>query len=116
MSCAYAAPFSPALVYSVTSPQYNRMTEQQERLREAALAGMKARSEALGDIATRDKLAAKKRAEDEDARLVSIAPCPFALCPLPLGPCLLPSSPRTLAHAAVGCVSTPLCAPVVSFD
>ena len=46
------------------------MTEQQERLREAALAGMKARSDALGDIATRDKLAAKKRAEDEDARLV----------------------------------------------
>jgi hypothetical protein len=50
--------------------QYNRMTEQQERLREAALASMKARSDALGDIATRDKLAAKKRAEDEDARLV----------------------------------------------
>jgi hypothetical protein len=79
------------------------MTEQQERLREAALAGMKARSEALGDIATRDKLAAKKRAEDEDARLVSIAPCP-----LPLALCPVPPAPYS--------VSTPLCAPVVSFD
>ena len=53
--------------------QYNRMTEQQERAREAAIAAIKARGDAIGDIATRDKAAAKKRQEDEDARLVAEA-------------------------------------------
>ena len=54
------------------SIQYNRMTEQQQRLRDAALASMKARGEALGDIAMKDKVAAKRRAEEEDARLVRL--------------------------------------------
>ena len=57
----------------VSHLQYNRMTEAQERAREQAIAAIKARGDALGDIATRDKEAAKKRAEEEDARLVQEA-------------------------------------------
>ncbi len=53
--------------------QYNRMTEAQERAREKAIAAIRAHADAIGDIATRDKEAAKKRQEQEDARLVEEA-------------------------------------------
>jgi hypothetical protein len=46
------------------------MMETQERAREEALAAIHARGNAIGDIATRDKLAAERRRLQEEERLV----------------------------------------------
>ncbi len=53
--------------------QYNRMLENQEAARQKATAVIKARLDAIGDIATRDKEAALVRQKAEERRLIEEA-------------------------------------------